>query len=50
MPLLLLLLIIALAVYVIVAFHPRRLGLSADMTAIGLALLCFTVLIAAGAL
>ena len=40
-----LLLLVALVLYTIVAIHPRRFSITSDMTAIGLSLICFTILL-----
>ena len=45
MPIATLLLLIALVLYTIVAIHPRRFSISSDFTALGLALICFTILV-----
>jgi hypothetical protein len=50
MQLLELLLLVALILYTIVASHGRRFGIAADLTAIGLALVCFTLLVVSGTL
>lgn len=45
----LLFLVIALALYTIIALHPRRFSTSFDMTGLGLALICYTILVLSGA-